>query len=98
MLSDSSASVPKVHTLQAQIDDLGALYHQVQSLRLIPALLLQGNKPSGQTQSEFERLKQIGDSIHSAPVQEALHQAEQSLGVDATEINSNPRREIRKKR
>ena len=96
MSPDFSSSVPNaVQTLQAQIDDLGALCSQVHSLRQTSALLLHSGKPDG---SEFDRLKEIGDSICSTPIQEALHRAKQSLKADTTEINSISRRLNRKQR
>jgi len=96
MSPDFSSSAPHaVQTLQAQIDGLGALCSQVQSLRQIPALLLHAGKPDG---SEFDRLQEIGDSVYSTPIQDALHRAKQSLKADTTEINLISRRLNRKQR
>jgi len=96
MSPDFSSSVPNaVRTLHAQIDSLDALCSQVHSLRQVPALLLQAGKPDG---SEFDRLKEMGDSIYSVPIQDTLRRAKQSLKADATAINSISRRLNRKQR
>jgi hypothetical protein len=102
MQSDSSTPPPDIQTLQKQIQDLTDVCNKLQTLRQIPGSLLTPTSNDisliGQTRPEFQRLKGIGDTIRSSPVQEALHRAQNSLGANATGINSNPRRENRKRR
>lgn len=102
MQSDSPTAPSDLQTLQKQIQDLTELHNKLQTLRQIPTALLTSISNDipfiGQTRPEFQRLKEIGESIRSPPVQEALHRAQDSLNADGTEINSNPRRESRKRR
>lgn len=89
---------PKVAVLQAQIQALSDLYNRIPTLRHIPPVLLKPSPITPTLRAEFHQLKEIGDTIRSDPVQEALRTARESLGLDATELNSNPRRESRKRR
>jgi hypothetical protein len=91
-----------LETLQKQIPDLTEVYNKLQTLRQIPSSLLVSTATDipfrGQPRSEFQRLKEIGESIRSFPIQEGLHRAQHSQRADAAEINANPRRENRKRR
>ncbi|KAF9451262.1 hypothetical protein P691DRAFT_663580 [Macrolepiota fuliginosa MF-IS2] len=102
MQAESSTAPSDLQTLQRQIQDLTELYNKLQNLRQIPSALLtsiSNDMPFiGQTRPEFQRLKEIGEDIRSSPIQEALLRAQDSLKNDGTEINSNPRRENRRRR
>lgn len=89
---------PKVAILQAQIQALSDLYNRIPTIRHIPPVLLKPSPITPTLRAEFHQLKEIGDTIRSDPVQEALRTARESLRLDATELNSNPRRESRKRR
>ncbi|KXN90209.1 hypothetical protein AN958_04699 [Leucoagaricus sp. SymC.cos] len=95
MESDPSP-LSDLQILQKQIKDLTEVYDKIQTLRQIPTSLLKST--SHEDQPGFHRLKEIGESIRSSSLQEALHRAQDSIGADATQINSNPRRESRKQR
>ena len=90
-------------TLESQIALLTDVYNRVQTLRQVPPILLRppvSFEPfTAQTiRGEFQRVKEVGDLIRSAPTQEALNRAQKSLEADNTGLDANPRRENRKRR
>ncbi|KAF7782468.1 hypothetical protein Agabi119p4_1844 [Agaricus bisporus var. burnettii] len=87
-----------LQTLQTQIQDLTELYDNLQSVRTLPQSLLTPAPAAGPLRPEFVRLKELAASIRSPNVQQALQHAQDSLNSDATGINSNFRRESRKRR
>lgn len=87
-----------LQTLQTQIQDLTELYDNLQSVRTLPQSLLTPAPAAGPLRPEFARLKELAASIRSPNVQQALQHAQDSLNSDATGINSNFRRESRKRR
>lgn len=102
MQSEPSSAPSDLQTLQKQIQDLTEFYNKLQTLRQIPNSLLTPISTDipfiGPTRPEFQRVKEIGECLRSSSVQEALYRAQESLNTDGTEINSNPRRENRKRR
>jgi hypothetical protein len=103
-------STSKAATLQAQIQSLTDLHSRLQTLRQIPSLVLKPptstsadglplsphSQPSLRT--EFEHVKEIGNIIRSELIQDALRVARGSFQADAKDLNSNLRRESRKRR
>jgi hypothetical protein len=90
-------------TLESQIELLTDVYNRVQMLRQVPPILLRppvSFEPfTAQTiRGEFQRVKEVGDLIRSDPTQEALNRAQKSHEADTTGLDSNPRRENRKRR
>jgi hypothetical protein len=87
-----------LQALRQQIQDLTDLYDDLQSARTLPHSLLTPAPSAGTLRPEFVRLKELAAGICSPHVQQALHRAQDSLDSDATGINSNFRRDNRKRR
>lgn len=91
-------------SLQTQSNSLVELYNRVQSLRQVPHGLLKPPVSHGlplPTQSfhaQFQQLKDTSDILRSDAVQAALRAAQDSEKADSSGINSNGRRENRKRR
>ncbi|PFH51988.1 hypothetical protein AMATHDRAFT_96428, partial [Amanita thiersii Skay4041] len=92
-------------TLEAQIESLTDLHTRLQSLRHIPLALLKPPALSGIPSSsipsfrpQFQQLTDIAQAIRSRPIQDALHTACDDLRQDPSDLNSNLRREKRKRR
>ncbi|KAF9456629.1 hypothetical protein BDZ94DRAFT_1285657 [Collybia nuda] len=84
--------------LQAHLHVLSDLYYRIPALRHIPPVLLKPSPISPTLREEFHKLRDVGDIIRSHPIQEALRVARDSLNLDSSQLNSNPRRENRKRR
>ncbi|KAF8647064.1 hypothetical protein AX16_006899 [Volvariella volvacea WC 439] len=102
--ASSSPSPSKLEALQAQVDLLTNLYNQVKRLRQLPVVLLHPpindplSPPATRFQDEYEQFTKIGETIRSEPVQAALRSAKDSLNADGTDLNTNLRRDLRKRR
>lgn len=103
-IADAPTDAPtsKLTDLQAQVEVLTELYTQIQSLRRLPAVLVQPSIPAGRASQhlevELDQVKTARESIHSEKVQVALRNARDALKQDASDLHSNVRREMRKRR
>ena len=101
--SDETPS--KLTGLQTQVEVLTDLYNQMQSLHRLPALLVQppvdnglGGTARQNLELELQRIKSLQETVRSDRVQSALKCARDSLKADSSGLNSNLRREMRKRR
>ncbi|KAJ7622828.1 hypothetical protein DFH06DRAFT_1447374 [Mycena polygramma] len=82
------------------ISSLSDIQSRLQHLRNVPPLLLKSSLPfsSLSIRNDFQQLKELADTIRSAPVQDALLAAANSEKADKSDLNRNGRREVRKRR
>ncbi|KAF5325708.1 hypothetical protein D9611_000165 [Ephemerocybe angulata] len=94
--------------LQDQINALSDLHSKLNAIRQIPAGLLRrpilANKdifsgaPVHSVKADFEQLKEVGDVVRSDIVQKALIGAQERIEADGTHLDTNYRRDNRKRR
>ncbi|TFK44593.1 hypothetical protein BDQ12DRAFT_26839 [Crucibulum laeve] len=105
-MDEITTSETHLSALKNRIETLTSLYDRIQTLRQVPTLLL---RPPAQStaftlppeldiRAGFQQLKEATDIIQSDATQEALRQARDSLKADDTGLNTNPRRENRKRK
>lgn len=95
-----------VEILQDRISALSDLYSQIQGLRQIPSSLLKRHTvnpgplelPVQSSAAQFQQVKDVATLVRSEPVQAAFNDAEKRLRVDGTRLDTNHRRENRKRR
>src|ERR1700722_7843936 len=87
--------------LQAHIRSVSHLHDRLRALRKIPSVLLQPHTPNPSSSPilhQFDQLKAFGESLYSDESQTALRSAIDSEKADKTDLNTNCRRHIRRRR
>ncbi|TFK25478.1 hypothetical protein FA15DRAFT_349176 [Coprinopsis marcescibilis] len=92
-----------IEMLQARIASLSDLYSHIQAVRVIPSSILKrkpdpGLAPTRTVGSDFQQLRDFAGLVRSEPIQSALLDADERISADSSNLNSNFRREHRKRR
>ncbi|KAH6914123.1 hypothetical protein BKA70DRAFT_655568 [Coprinopsis sp. MPI-PUGE-AT-0042] len=94
----------QLQLLEGRIAALSDLYSQLQLLRQLPHSLLRTNPsnvleaPAQLAATNFQRVSEVAALVRSDPVQSALHDAEKCIRTDSSNLDTNFRRENRKRR
>ncbi|KAJ7287718.1 hypothetical protein C8J57DRAFT_1049273 [Mycena rebaudengoi] len=89
-----------VERLSSMISSLSDIHARLERLKNVPPSLLRPpvRFSSSSIRGDFEQLKELADTIRSDSVQEALRTANTSEKADRSDLNTNGRRESRKRR
>lgn len=100
----TTMSDSQLQLLEGHIVSLSDLYSQLQLLRQLPHSLLRtdpGNvlePPAQLAAANFARVSEAAALVRSDAVQSALHDAEKRIRMDSSNLDTNFRRENRKRR